>query len=245
MAGKDVAQKDINLANEIYVHYNEENYKTYRDKYVKIEIDWKTISKIYKKLARDFSKRVADLKTLINSDNQSLIDVLGINSSLAGGETYSDIEQEILVNLPAQLRQGKGYAMNVAGDIQKLDNFLSFLKNVLNQIDNLSDESKGFLAYLLKQKGRSHRININGMFQNLNIFSFNKTALTSIQSLKKAAEELEKNSGNLKKKNGVFTDSAGNTHNYSNYVFGISQLFVNILGGLRRGRCRSLCRGSN
>lgn len=35
----DIAKKDINLAQEIYIHYKKENYLNYRKKYVDGMID--------------------------------------------------------------------------------------------------------------------------------------------------------------------------------------------------------------
>lgn len=230
----EIKQK-INLAKEMYVHYNEQNYITYRNKYIKTIIDWKAISLIYRQWANTLKRRMMEVEKLTNSDNQSLVDALGMSYDLANGNIYSEMEKEILIDLPNKLRQGKGYAMTVAGDINQLDKFLSFLKDVINRINNLSSEEVGFLQYLLKQnKQKSHNMNINSMFSNLNVFSFNKTTLTSIESLKKRAMELEKQAKNLKKSSGIL-DVDGKKYSYSNYVFGISQLFVNILGGLGEG----------
>ena len=202
---QDIAKKDINLAQEIYIHYKKENYLDYKKKYLANadSIDWNLISQIYRKDANVLKGNMAQLSSITNKDGETVASALGILKDLTSNEMLSKIEREMITTVPEKVRNGiaqtqqLGASLNKITDVNKqisiLDNYISYIKDVITTFNKNNDD---YMNYILSRykKDTTALKNINSLFRTgngLNLLAINKTALTAFESLKSRVSQLE------------------------------------------------------
>lgn len=246
---QDIAKKDINLAQEIYIHYRKENYFDYRNKYIDSNIvDWNTISQIYRQDANVLKSKAAELSKITNKDGETVASALGLLKDLSSNEMLSKVEKEVAAAVPEKVKAGimksqrVGAALSKNIDIQQkislLDEYINYIKDV---IDTFNKNNEDYMNYILnKYKGNTSALqNINSLFKTangLNLLAINKTALTAFESLKTREQQLEKIRSQLQSGNANGTvDYKGKKVSYSSYIFPMHYLFSDILGGIGEG----------
>lgn len=247
---QELAKRDINLAQEIYIHYKKENYLEYKKKYLNNtdDIDWNSISQIYQMNANTLKSNMSQLSSITNKDGETVISALGVLKDLTSNETLSKIEREMITSVPEKVRLGimqsqqVGSALNKTTDINQqiilLDEYINYINEVIN-IFNKNNED--YINYILDKYKNNINIknNINSLFKTtngLNLLAINKTALTAFSTLKQRVSELEKASKQLKTTKSIGTlDYKGKKISYSSYIYPMHYLFSDILGGIGEG----------
>lgn len=250
MAKKDIAKRDINLAQEIYIHYNTQNYLDYRKKYINIDniINWNEIAEIYNKDANTLKSRMNQLLSITNKDGETIASALGVLKDLSSNNMLSKVEKEMTTTVPDLIRQGisqsqqLGASLNKISDTNKrivaLDNYIQYIKNVIDIFNKNNDD---YLNYILeKAKGNSKATaSINSLFKTsngLNLLAINQTALTAFQTLKTRVSQLEKIKNSLQSGDATGTvEYKGKQISYSSYIYPMHFLFSDILGGIGEG----------
>lgn len=244
----DVAMKEINLSQEIYIHYKKQNYLNYRKTLGYIE-DWGLISSIYQKDANELKTRMSKLNLLTNKDGKTVADALGILNDISGkSSVFNDIEQRLAIEVGEKIRQGIGqststsYALmganSVANEIQILDRYIQNVKDVIATFEKNNDD---FLSYLLSLYENNSKVqnNIKNLYSvgdKLNLLAINQTALTSFQSLNTRIEQLENARNALISGDKDYTvQYKDKSISYKSLIYPMHQLFINILGGLGEG----------
>ena len=247
---QDIAKRDINLAQEIYIHYKKENYLDYKKKYLANadSIDWNLISQIYRKDANVLKGNMAQLSSITNKDGETVASALGILKDLTSNEMLSKIEREMITTVPEKVRNGiaqtqqLGASLNKITDVNKqisiLDNYISYIKDVITIFNKNNDD---YMNYILSRykKDTTALKNINSLFRTgngLNLLAINKTALTAFESLKSRVSQLENIKEQLQSGNATGTvDYKGKKVSYSSYIYPMHYLFSDILGGIGEG----------
>lgn len=249
---QDIAKKDINLSQELYIHYKKENYLEYRSKYLGTSldsmIDWNSISQIYQQNADVLKGNAAQLLKISNKDGETVASALGLLKDLNSNEMLSRIEKEMVTTVPEKIRNGImksqqiGASLNKVSDVKQkisiLDNYIDYIKDVINMFNKNNEE---YMSYILdRYKGNSSALNnINTLFKTangLNLLAINKTALTAFESLKIREQQLEKIKVQLQSGEATGTiEHKGKKISYSSYIFPMHYLFSDILGGIGEG----------
>lgn len=247
---QDIAKRDINLAQEIYIHYKKENYLDYKKKYLANadSIDWSLISQIYRKDANILKGNMTQLSSITNKDGETIASALGILKDLTSNEMLSKIEREMITTVPEKVRNGitqtqqLGASLNKITDVNKqisiLDNYISYIKDVITTFNKNNDD---YMNYILSRykKDTTALKNINSLFRTgngLNLLAINKTALTAFESLKSRVSQLENIREQLQSGNAIGTvDYKGKKVSYSSYIYPMHYLFSDILGGIGEG----------
>ena len=249
---KTVAEADkkrINLAQEIYVHYNKQNYLDYKKQH-NLAIDIKqSLNNIYMGYAEIATKSMSELRKFTNKDGQNIIDMLGLINEIGGGSSvYSDMSNEITTKIADVIRSGisksiqTGNILNKTTDAKKqlniIDQYLTYLKDALNIFNQGNEDLFNYI--LSKYESNSNvKNNINKIFSTnnqLNLLAINKTSLTSYNNLSKKIKILEdaRDSLGATKKKGTINYN-GKSKTYSSFIYSLSQPFINILGGIGEG----------
>ena len=89
---QEANEKEINLAQELYIHYHKQSYLDYKNKYAPIDMNWGLISSIYGRDAAELRRRMDAIENITNKDGgvnvyswekyEKLID-MGINVNSA------------------------------------------------------------------------------------------------------------------------------------------------------------------
>ena len=241
--------KEINLEQELYIHYHKQNYLDYKNKYAPIDMNWGLISAIYNQDAAILKKRMNIIENVTNKDGESLVEALGVINDLNNNSgIMSDIEQRIAIDVTEKIRQGIGeststsYALRQAATAQQqitiLDNYIGYIHDVINAFEQGNED---YMNYILNQYQDDKKTlsNINSLFSTgnkLNLLAINKTALTSFNTLVERMQQLEgasnslkagKKLGKVRYKNKMIT--------YESLIYPMHFLFSNILGGLGEG----------
>ena len=246
---QEVNEKEINLAQELYIHYHKQNFLNYKTKYAPIDMNWGLISTIYKQDAAILKSRMGAIESITNKDGKTLAEALGIINDLNGKSgILSDIEQKIAVDVTELIRKGIGeststsYALKQAATAQQqisiLDNYIKYIHEVISTFEKGNDD---YMKYILdKYQGDKKAItNINSLFltgNKLNLLAINKTALTSFETLKERVGQLEAASSSLKVgSKPARVQYKNKTVSYDSLIYPMHFLFSNILGGLGEG----------
>ena len=242
-------KKSINLAQEIYVHYNKQNYLDYKHQHG-FEIDIaESLNTIYQNHALKMQKQMAEIKSLTNKDGENIADALGLINDVNGDSgIYAEMSDRIAAEVAEQIRKGIQQSVGTSAalkqttsvntEIKLLDNYIKYIKDTIN-IFNKGNED--YFNYILsKYQGNDNiRNNINNLFSvsnTLNLLAINKTALTSYQSLKQKLKQLQDARKSLKasgKNNTIVYNNKAVS--YSSFIYPMHQLFINILGGIGEG----------
>ena len=244
---QELAKKDINLAQEVYIHYRKQNYLDYRNKYIDVTniINWNEIAEIYNTDANILKARMGQLLNITNKDGETIASALGILKDLSSNEMLSQIEREMITTVPNLVRQGivqtqqLGASLNKMSDVNKqiaaLDNYIKYIREVINVFNKNNND---YLNYVLsKYQGDTNiKTNIDSLFKTangLNLLAINKTALTAFNSLNDRVTQLEKIKNSLQGGNasGV-VEYKGKRISYSSYIYPMHYLFSDILGGI-------------
>lgn len=244
---QELARKDINLAQEVYIHYRKQNYLDYRNKYIDITniINWNEIAEIYNTDANILKARMGQLLNITNKDGETIASALGVLKDLNSNEMLSQIEKEMITTVPNLVRQGitqtqqLGASLNKMSDVNKqiaaLDSYIKYIKEVINVFNKNNND---YLNYVLSKYQRDTNIkaNINSLFKTangLNLLAINKTALTAFNSLNDRVAQLEKIKNSLQGGNASGTvEYKGKKISYSSYIYPMHYLFSDILGGI-------------
>ena len=246
---QEVNEKEINLAQELYIHYHKQNYLDYKNKMEPIDMNWGLISTIYKIDAATLKKRMSAIENITNKDGKSLVEALGVINDLNGdSDVLNDIEKQIANDVTELIRKGIGeststsYALKQAGTAQQqiviLDNYIKYIHDVINTFEKGNED---YMKYILDQyQGDSKALtNINSLFSTgnkLNLLAINKTALTSFNTLKERVGQLESASNSLKSgRKPARVQYKNKTMTYDSLIYPMHYLFSNILGGLGEG----------
>lgn len=244
---QDIAMKNINLANEIYIHSKKENYNKYKNTLNTNFIDWVELSKLYKGYASRLKTEIDSLTKISSQEGQTVVDALGVINDFNNGSIMSDVEAQISQALPEKIKAGlqSTYALSdilksnstssIQSQLTALDNYIAQLENLLADIQKNDEDYIDFL--LNKYAGNTTVIkNVQNLFTNgnkLNLLAINKTALTSFQSLSASLQDLKSMrdglQGGTKKQ---IVNRKGKTVSYSSYIYPLHFLFTNILGGI-------------
>jgi len=241
--------KEINLAQEIYIHYNKQDYLDYKNKYAPLNLDWNIVSEIYNKDANKLKDRMAAINKLSNKDGETVANALGVLNDVTGNsETMSEMEQKIAIDVADKLRAGKREAItaslalknakNVEAEIAILDKYIQYVKDTINAFNQ---GNKDYMDYIYnKYKGdKKTTTNLNSLFSiagKLNLLAINQTALTSFDTLTKKLDLLEGASASLKSSKKVNkVQYNGKSVDYQSLIWPMNILFTNILGGLGEG----------
>ena len=244
---QELAKKDINLAQEVYIHYRKQNYLDYRNKYIDVTniINWNEIAEIYNTDANILKARMGQLLNITNKDGETIASALGILKDLSSNEMLSQIEREMITTVPNLVRQGivqtqqLGASLNKMSDVNKqiaaLDNYIKYIREIINVFNKNNND---YLNYVLsKYQGDTNiKTNIDSLFKTangLNLLAINKTALTAFNSLNDRVTQLEKIKNSLQGGNasGV-VEYKGKRISYSSYIYPMHYLFSDILGGI-------------
>ena len=244
---QELAKKDINLAQEVYIHYRKQNYLDYRNKYLDVTniINWNEIAEIYNTDANILKARMGQLLNITNKDGETVASALGILKDLNSNEMLSQIEREMITTVPNLVRQGitqtqqLGASLNKMSDVNKqiaaLDNYIKYIREVINVFNKNNND---YLNYVLsKYQGDTNiKTNINSLFKTangLNLLAINKTALTAFNSLNDRVTQLEKIKNSLQGGNASgAVEYKGKRISYSSYIYPMHYLFSDILGGI-------------
>ena len=246
---QEVNEKEINLAQELYIHYHKQNYLDYKNKMAPMDMNWGLISTIYSQDAATLRKRMAAIENISNKDGKSLVEALGVINDLNGGsDILNEVEKQIATEVTELIRKGIGeststsYALKQAATAQQqiavLDNYIKYIHDVINAFEKGNED---YMKYILEQyQGDSKALaNINSLFSTgnkLNLLAINKTALTSFDTLKERVGQLENASGSLKSgRKPARVQYKNKTISYDSLIYPMHYLFSNILGGLGEG----------
>lgn len=246
---QEANEKEINLAQELYIHYHKQNYLDYKNKMAPMDMNWGLISTIYSQDAATLRKRMAAIENISNKDGKSLVEALGVINDLNGGsDVLNEVEKQIATEVTELIRKGIGeststsYALKHAATAQQqivvLDNYIKYIHDVINAFEKGNED---YMKYILEQyQGDSKALaNINSLFSTgnkLNLLAINKTALTSFDTLKERVGQLESASGSLKSgRKPARVQYKNKTVSYDSLIYPMHYLFSNILGGLGEG----------
>lgn len=246
---READEKEINLAQELYIHYHKQNYLDYKKKYAPLDINWSLISSIYKQDAAILKKRMNAIENITNKDGKTLVEALGIINDLNGNSNIlNETEQKIANDVTELIRKGIRESISSSYDLKKsttiqqkiniLDNYIKYIHEVINSFERSNDD---YMKYILDlYKGDKKTIsNINNLFSTgnkLNLLSINKTALTSFNTLKEKVIQLETISNSLKiKPKSEKIKYKNKVINYESLIYPMHYLFSNILGGIGEG----------
>lgn len=242
-------KKSINLAQEIYIHYNSQNYLEYKKTHG-LAIDMaESLNSIYKNHAAIMRNQMSEIKQLTNKDGQNIADALGLINDVSGNSNaYSEMSDRIAAEVAEQIRKGIQQSVgtsaalkqtsSVEKEIQLLDNYIRYLKDT---IDIFNKGNEDYFNFILSKYKNNTNItsNITNLFSignTLNLLAINKTALTSYQSLKQKLKQLQNAKKSLKASGKNETIVYNNkTVSYSSFIYPMHQLFINILGGIGEG----------
>lgn len=236
-----------------YIHYRKENFLQNQIN-LNYSPDVQKIQKIYKRQANVLKNSMQELENFTgNNGGKSIIEALGLQQELSDIEQGKNfITNESIIKLTKQIREGlietKKISKNINtfsnSDITKLDNYITLIKKV---IANYNKCNKDFLsACLALYEGQPKKQqDLEQIFQaknGLQLLNVNKSALTSLQSLKNSIEQLDKiktqiQSGEQEKTVTYFSNTQQKEVpvSYSAYLYRLSYLFTNILGGIGEG----------
>ena len=246
---QEVNEKEINLAQELYIHYHKQSYLDYKNKYAPIDMNWGLISTIYSIDASTLRKRMGAIESITNKDGKSLVEALGVINDLNGGSNIlNDVEQKIANDVTELIRRGIGeststsYALKQAATAQQqisvLDNYIKYIHEVINAFEKGNDD---YMKYILDlyQGDPKATANINSLFSTgnkLNLLAINKTALTSFDTLKERVSQLESASNSLRAgSKPAKVQYKNKIVSYDSLIYPMHFLFSNILGGLGEG----------
>ena len=246
---QEVNQKEINLAQELYIHYHKQSYLDYKNKNIEIDMNWGLISSIYGQDAAILRKRMGVIENITNKDGKSLVEALGTINDLNGNSnTLNEIEKKVAIDVTELIRNGIGeststsYALKQAATAQQqigiLDNYIKYIHEVISAFEKGNED---YMKYILDQyQGDAKTLaNINSLFSmgnKLNLLAINKTAITSFQTLKERVSQLEAARNSLKVGSKPKRVQYKNkTFSYDSLIYPMHYLFSNILGGLGEG----------
>jgi len=246
---QEANEKEINLAQELYIHYHKQNYLDYKNRMASMDMNWGLISTIYSQDAATLRKRMAAIENISNKDGKSLVEALGVINDLNGGsDILNEVEKQIATEVTELIRKGIGeststsYALKQAATAQQqitvLDNYIKYIHDVINAFEKGNED---YMKYILDQyQGDTKALaNINSLFSTgnkLNLLAINKTALTSFDTLKERVGQLESASGSLKSgRKPARVQYKNKTVSYDSLIYPMHYLFSNILGGLGEG----------
>ena len=246
---QEVNQKEINLAQELYIHYHKQSYLDYKNKNIEIDMNWGLISSIYGQDAAILRKRMGVIENITNKDGKSLVEALGTINDLNGNSnTLNEIEKKVAIDVTELIRNGIGeststsYALKQAATAQQqigiLDNYIKYIHEVISAFEKGNED---YMKYILDQyQGDAKTLaNINSLFSmgnKLNLLAINKTAITSFQTLKERVSQLEAARNSLKVGSKPERVQYKNkTFSYDSLIYPMHYLFSNILGGLGEG----------
>lgn len=246
---QEVNQKEINLAQELYIHYHKQSYLDYKNKNIEIDMNWGLISSIYGQDAAILRKRMGAIENITNKDGKSLVEALGTINDLNGNSnTLNEIEKKVAIDVTELIRKGisestsTSYALKQAATAQQqigiLDNYIKYIHEVISAFEKGNED---YMKYILDQyQGDTKALaNINSLFSmgnKLNLLAINKTAITSFQTLKERVSQLEAARNSLKVGSKPERVQYKNkTLSYDSLIYPMHYLFSNILGGLGEG----------
>ena len=246
---QEANEKEINLAQELYIHYHKQSYLDYKNKYAPIDVNWGLISTIYSIDAATLKKRMGAIESITNKDGKSLIEALGVINDLNGGSNVlNDMEQKIANDVTELIRKGIGKSTSTSYDLKNastadqqaniLDNYIKYIHEVISAFEKGNND---YMEYIFDkyQKDTKATANIKSLFttaNGYNLLAINKTALTSFQTLRDRVDQLSKASSSLKA--GIKPEKVeykGKMVTYDSLIYPMHFLFSNILGGLGEG----------
>ena len=246
----ELTMKEIDIENELYVHYHKSNFLQYRKNLqMTPEILTAETYAQYGEDARFFQKKMGALQKITNKDGQNLVNIMGLMNDINNGAMNATIENKISQELPLLIKEGLSEtyrtsaamknSSNVKQQIAILDKYLKVIHEVLDEIKKNDEMYMNFI--LDKYTNDSKTLdNIKSLFQEnggLSLLAINKTALTSYESLKNKVKQLEDERQALQSgtATGRIQNKDGKMITYSSFIYPIHFLFTNILGGLGEG----------
>lgn len=249
MEGKD------ERVQKTYIHYRKENYLQNQIN-LNYSPDIQKIQKIYKRQANTLKSSMQELENFTrNKGGKSIVEALGLQQELSDvkqGKNF--ITNESIIELTKQIREGLIETKKISKDINtfsnsntditQLNTYITLIKEVITNYDKCN---KDFLsACLTLYEGQSKKQqDLKQIFQTKNglqLLNVNKSALTSLQSLKNSIEKLNQikaqiQSGEQEKTITYFSNTQQKEVSvfYSAYLYRLSYLFTNILGGIGEG----------
>lgn len=247
----ELTMKEIDIENELYVHYHKSNFLQYRKNLqMTPEILTAETYAQYGEDARYFQKQMSALKRITNEDGRNIADVMGLINDINNGAMNATIENKISQDLPLSIREGlsatyqtsaamKRSNSNVEQQIAILD---KYLKSIHGIIDEIKKNDEMYMNFILDKYTNDTKAtdNIKTLFKNndgLSLLAINKTALTSYESLKNKIAQLEMEKQKLQAgtATGKILNKDGKMISYSSFIYPMHFLFTNILGGLGEG----------
>ena len=248
---QDIEMKELNIENELYVHFHKSNFIQYRKNLTATpEILTAEIYAKYGEDARYFQNKMKALTAITNKDGQNIANIIGLMNDINNGAMNATIESKVAQDLPIMLKNALNatYATSsslskVEGNIQKqiaiLDKYLKLINSVIEEIQKNDELYIDFILNKYKNDDKALK-NIQTLFKNdnqLSLLAINQTALTSYQSLKTKINQLEQESKALKAgtATGKTQNKKGEMITYTSFIYPMHFLFTNILGGIGEG----------
>lgn len=245
---KEDGFKEINIEQELYLHYHKQNYLDYKaHKNYQIAVEWPLIAGIYGGAALAWKSKVEELSNIKTEDGENLVEALGLIYETQGtNDVYSVMATDIVNSLKKNMNKKKVNWETIESNDDKisiLDNYIADIKDLINTFNQGNED---YIKYILnKIKNPIAQQNLQQLLASgndtMNLLNINSTARTAFNNLCKKVQILEAARKGLKsnslQQSFVYN---GETYNYDSFLFPSRQTFIDILGGLGEGLAATL-----